>query len=35
MMKGINGLELQQILNKRGIKLPVIFLTAFDTKETR
>lgn len=35
MMEGINGLELQQILNQRSIQLPVIFLTAFDTQETR
>jgi len=35
MMKGINGLELQQILAERGSKLPVIFLTAFDSKESR
>jgi FixJ family two-component response regulator len=35
MMKGINGLELQEILTERGSKLPVIFLTAFDSEETR
>ncbi len=35
MMKGLNGLELQEILTERGSKLPVIFLTAFDSKETR
>ena len=35
MMKGINGLELQEILAERGSRLPVIFLTAFDSEETR
>jgi FixJ family two-component response regulator len=35
MMKGLNGLELQKILTERGSQLPVIFLTAFDSKETR
>jgi len=34
-MKGLSGLELQQQLNERGIKLPVIFLTAFDSNESR
>ncbi len=34
-MKGLSGLELQQQLNERGIKLPVIFLTAFDSTESR
>ncbi|MFC1822560.1 response regulator transcription factor [Thermodesulfobacteriota bacterium] len=34
-MKGINGFELQQKLTETGIKLPVIFLTAFDSKESR
>jgi FixJ family two-component response regulator len=35
MMKDINGLELQKILTEKGSKLPVIFLTAFDSKESR
>ena len=34
-MKGLSGLELQQQLNEREIKLPVIFLTAFDSNESR
>lgn len=34
-MKGITGLELQKRLNERGIKIPVIFLTAFDSSESR
>jgi FixJ family two-component response regulator len=34
-MKGLGGFELQQQLNERGIKLPVIFLTAFDSAESR
>lgn len=34
-MPGITGLELQQELVRRGDKLPIIFITAFDTKETR
>jgi two-component system response regulator FixJ len=34
-MKGLSGLELQQRLNRNGIKIPVIFLTAFDSKESR
>jgi FixJ family two-component response regulator len=34
-MKGIGGLELQQKLNDAGNRMPVIFLTAFDTKESR
>ena len=34
-MKGISVLELQQKLTERGIKIPVIFLTAFDSKESR
>jgi FixJ family two-component response regulator len=34
-MKGLSGFELQQQLNERGIKLPVIFLTAFDSTESR
>ncbi len=34
-MKGLSGLELQQQLAGRGIKIPVIFLTAFDSNESR
>jgi len=34
-MKGLSGLELQQQLAERGIKMPVIFLTAFDSNEIR
>ena len=34
-LKGISGLELQQQLAGRGSKIPVIFLTAFDSKEIR
>lgn len=34
-MKGITGLELQKRLNERGIQIPVIFLTAFDSSESR
>ena len=34
-MKGISGLELKQKLNDEGNRIPVIFLTAFDTKESR
>ena len=34
-LKGLSGLELQQQLAGRGIKIPVIFLTAFDSNETR
>jgi FixJ family two-component response regulator len=34
-MKGLRGLELQQQLIERGIKIPVIFLTAFDSNESR
>ena len=34
-MKGLSGLELHQQLSERGIKIPVIFLTAFDTNESR
>jgi len=34
-MPGISGLELQQMLIDRKIKIPVIFLTAFDSKEIR
>ncbi|MDB4285464.1 response regulator [bacterium] len=34
-MKGISGLDLQKKLNDRGIEIPVIFLTAFDSNESR
>lgn len=34
-MKRLSGLELQQQLTARGIKIPVIFLTAFDSNESR
>jgi len=34
-MPKISGLELQQKLTERKIKIPVIFLTAFDSDETR
>jgi FixJ family two-component response regulator len=34
-LKGLSGIELQQQLAKRGIKIPVIFLTAFDSNEIR
>ncbi len=34
-MPGMSGLELHQKLIERGFKLPVIFITGFDTAETR
>jgi two-component system response regulator TtrR len=34
-MEGLSGLELQQKLAERGTKIPIIFLTAFDSKESR
>ena len=34
-LKGQSGLELQQQLTVRGTKMPVIFLTAFDSNEIR
>ncbi len=34
-LKGLNGLELKQKLAERGIEIPVIFLTAFDSNEIR
>ena len=34
-MRGLGGLELKQELTKRGSKLPVILITAFDTDEIR
>ena len=34
-MKGLGGLELQQQLAKRGVKVPIIFLTADESNEIR
>jgi len=34
-MRGLSGLELQQQLTEGGIKIPVVFLTAFDSNEIR
>ena len=34
-MKGLGGIELQQELAKRGIKMPIIFLTAVESDEIR
>ena len=34
-MRGLSGLELKQKLAERGIIIPVIFLTAFDSNEIR
>ena len=34
-LKGIDGLELQRQLTERGIDIPVIFVTAFDSNEVR
>jgi len=34
-MKGFSGIELQQHLVKRGIKIPIIFLTAIESDEIR
>ena len=34
-LKGLSGIELQQQLAKRGIKIPVIFLTTFDSYKIR
>ena len=34
-MKGMGGFELQQELLDKGINIPVIFLTAFDSSESR
>jgi len=34
-MKGLDGLELQQKLAKRGVKIPIIFLTADESNEIR
>ena len=35
MLKEQSGFELQKHLAEQGIKIPVIFLTAFDSKESR
>jgi len=34
-MKGISGLELQKQINSKGKRVPIIFLTAFDSNEIR
>ncbi len=34
-MKGHSGFELQRQLGEKGNKIPIIFLTAFDSKESR
>jgi FixJ family two-component response regulator len=34
-LKGLSGLELKQKLAEREVKIPVIFLTAFDSNEIR
>jgi len=34
-MPGVNGLQLQRHLAASGFKLPVIFITAYDDKESR
>ena len=34
-MKGISGFDLQKELKKREINIPIIFLSAFDSKEYR
>jgi FixJ family two-component response regulator len=34
-MPGVNGLQLQRHLAASGYKLPVIFITAYDNKESR
>ena len=34
-LKGQSGLELQQQLAEKGTKMPIIFLTAFDSNEIR
>ena len=35
MMKELGGIELQKKLAQRGIKIPVIFLTAIESKDSR
>jgi FixJ family two-component response regulator len=34
-MPGINGLQLQRHLAAQGYKIPIIFITAYDSKESR
>lgn len=34
-MPGMNGLQLQQALDQSGVRIPIIFVTAHDTEETR
>jgi FixJ family two-component response regulator len=34
-MRGLTGLELQQRLKGKGVHLPIIFVTALDTKDAR
>jgi len=34
-MPGMNGLELQSHLAAAGLRIPIIFITAYDTKESR
>ena len=34
-MPGMNGLELQSELAAAGLSIPIIFITAFDNKDTR
>jgi FixJ family two-component response regulator len=34
-MPGMNGLELQSHLATAGYKIPIIFVTAYDNKESR
>ena len=34
-MPGMNGLELQSDLATAGYKIPIIFVTAYDNKESR
>jgi FixJ family two-component response regulator len=34
-MPGMNGLELQRHLAAAGLRIPIIFITAYDTKESR
>lgn len=34
-IKGTNSLDLPRRLEKRGLNIPVIFITAYDTAETR
>lgn len=34
-MRDMNGLQLQKALKGKGVRLPIIFVTAYDTDETR